>query len=53
MATDDAATRAVLNQKLRQAFYDGAEAPAASSSLPLDDAALGRVIRRYPGDLRK
>jgi hypothetical protein len=40
-----------MNRKLRQAFYRGAVQDARSRGRPLDDAELGRVIDRYPGDV--
>ena len=49
--TDDAARRAVLNRKLRQAFYKGVEDQAATDGRALGDAALHGVLRRYPGDM--
>jgi hypothetical protein len=48
---DDAAKRELLNRRLRQAFYGGAEEAATGRGRPLDAAGLGRVIERYPGDL--
>lgn len=48
---DDEARRVVLNRKLRQAFYQGAEDLAARNGRSLDDASLRGVLRRYPGDL--
>jgi hypothetical protein len=48
---DDAAKRELLNRRLQQAFYQGAEDDAANRSWPLDEATLGRVLEQYPGDL--
>jgi hypothetical protein len=48
---DDAAKRELLNRRLRQAFYQRAEAEAAGRGRPLDGAELRRVLVRYPGDL--
>lgn len=48
---EDTTRRAMLNRKLRQAFYQGAEDQAASTGRSLDDATLGRVFQRYPGDV--
>jgi len=47
---DDAAKREVLNRRLRQAFYQGAEEEAASRGRQLDNDELGRVPDDYPGD---
>jgi hypothetical protein len=48
---DDAAKRAALNRRLRQAYYGGAEEEDASRGRPLEAAGLERVLRRYPGDI--
>lgn len=48
---DDAARRAVLNRKLRQAFYQGAEEQAANEGRQLTSNELQGVVRRYPGDI--
>jgi hypothetical protein len=48
---DDAARRAALNRRLRQAFYEGAQDEARQNDRPLDEAELERVLRRYPGDI--
>jgi hypothetical protein len=48
---DGEARRAVMNRKLRQAFYRGAEEDARSRGRSLDDAELSGVIERYPGDV--
>lgn len=48
---DDAAKRAVLNRRLRQAFYQGAEEEARTDGRSLGDGELGRVIEEYPGDI--
>ena len=47
----DAARRESINRRLRQAFYQGAEEEASRGGRSLDEAELGRVIGRYPGDL--
>jgi hypothetical protein len=49
--TDDAAKRAVLNQRLRYAFYGGAQEAAAGQGRRLDADELEQVLRRYPGDV--
>ena len=48
---DDTAKRAVLNRRLRQAFFQGAEEDARSRSGPMELAELQRVLGRYPGDV--
>jgi hypothetical protein len=48
---DDAAKRELLNRRLRQAFYSGAEEEARRSGEPLGRGQLERVLSRYPGDL--
>lgn len=48
---DDAANRAAINRRFRQAFYGGAEEEARRRGKPLDRAELTRVIEDYPGDL--
>lgn len=47
----DAAKRDLLNRRLRQTFYQGAEAEATRSGEPLGEGQLASVIRRYPGDV--
>jgi hypothetical protein len=48
---EDPAKRALLNRRLRLAFYRGAEEEATSAGRPMDGDELARVLRRYPGDL--
>lgn len=48
---DDAARRAELNRRLRQAFYQGIQDEAHRSDRPLDQAGLERALGRYPGDV--
>jgi hypothetical protein len=48
---DDAAKRATLNRRLRQAFYQGATEEALAGGRSLDQGRLERVLRHYPGDL--
>jgi hypothetical protein len=48
---DDVAKRELLNRRLRQAFYRGAEEEARRAGRHLRDAELDGVLRRYPGDL--
>lgn len=46
-----AAKRELLNRRLRQAFYQGAEEEAADRGRSLEHVELERVLGRYPGDL--
>lgn len=48
---EDPVRRADLNRRLRQAFYDGAEAAAIAGGRPLTGEELERVLGRYPGDV--
>jgi hypothetical protein len=48
---DDAAKRAAINRRLRQAFYQGAEEEASRSGHGLDEPRLERILRWYPGDV--
>lgn len=50
-SADEAAKRAAINRRLRQAFYQGAEQEAASRGRSLNETELGRVIEHYPGEL--
>jgi hypothetical protein len=53
---DDAAKRELLNRRLRQAFYGGAEGEDGGAEEEpcgaggLTEGELERVLARYPGD---
>jgi hypothetical protein len=48
---EDPAKRELLNRRLRQAFYGGAEAEGQDHGRPLGVGELARVLERYPGDV--